>query len=62
MNSPPGRQAPVELARAPYDRQWLGEKPRYSLFNVSFVAGVHFPQKPYTRFQLQNSAEVLLAL
>jgi len=26
-----------------------------------FVAGAHFLQKPYTRFQLQNSVEVLLA-
>jgi|SRR5450756_176506 len=27
-----------------------------------FVDGAHFLQKPYTRFQLQNSVEVLLAL
>lgn len=26
-----------------------------------FVDGAHFLQKPYTRFQLQNSVEVLLA-
>jgi CheY-like chemotaxis protein len=26
-----------------------------------FVVGAHFLQKPYTRFQLQNSVEVLLA-
>ena len=28
---------------------------------TSFVDGAHFLQKPYTRFQLQNSVDVLLA-
>jgi CheY-like chemotaxis protein len=28
---------------------------------ASFVDGAHFLQKPYTRFQLQSSVEVLLA-
>ena len=28
---------------------------------TSFVHGAHFLQKPYTRFQLQNSVEALLA-